>query len=55
MNEIPVTAQAFQYVEKFGTKGGRAYVRKLASHRIQTREQKALIAALWREITRRSR
>ena len=55
MSETPVTAQAFQYIERFGTKGGRAYARKLASHWVQTRAQKALTAALWQEINRRSR
>lgn len=53
MVTLPATAQAFQYIDKFGTKGGRAYARKLASHRIQTSAQKALIAALWQEINRR--
>lgn len=51
---VPVTAQAYQYVDKFGAKGGRAYARKLASLRVQTREQKALVAALWLEINRRT-
>lgn len=47
---LPATAQAYQYVQKFGAKGGRAYARRLGSLRIQTREQKVLVATLWREI-----
>lgn len=49
----PVTAQAFQYVERFGARGARAYARRLAALRVRTREQNALVAALWREINRR--
>jgi hypothetical protein len=51
---VPVTAQAFQYIEKFGVSGGRALARRLAGHRVQTREQKALVVSLWREINRRN-
>jgi hypothetical protein len=50
---LPVTAQAFQYIEKFGVAGGRAQARKIASIRVKTREQKMFQAALWQEINRR--
>jgi hypothetical protein len=52
MVQVPVTAQAYQYIEKFGAKGARAYARRLTGLRVQTREQKALVAALWSEINR---
>jgi hypothetical protein len=52
---LPTAAQAFQYVERFGTKGGRSYARKLAGLSVKTTAQKALVAALWQEINRRSK
>lgn len=50
---LPASAQAYQHIEKFGTKGGRAYARKLAALRVQTTAQRALELALWRELNRR--
>lgn len=47
---LPITAQAHQYVLRFGAKGARAYVRRLSELRVKTSEQRALTAALWREI-----